>query len=510
MTMSVVKIQSQPLSISKKNVMIIFLLLLQFLNWANKSQAINSIKSQIENNSNRSFITEVTNMSIDDDKTYAIPKYTIDSIANLVNQLVYIPGLILIYDPNMDRIHVYSISHPRLDVHNHCYRCEIHIPFVVKVLWSFRHLSSRKKPIQIFLSESDFPYVDMESFEVTKNQKSSMDKENSKVSIFCPWIQFGSVPRNSNLIPNAYAFPFLDFLKCLTEWNTFHGNETYQSPSDMICKSWELPLNDKSWETLRSKLIWRGMNYGFLHTLTHKQFETLFEVPEIPFFPRRQLMEMSKNHSWINASWSDSLKWLSLNEQRSYKYHIDVGGAGGTSWTGTINKLAMPGLLFHHETPSKDWFYETLERWNHYIPIRTDLSDLDSKYKWAEQNQQKARDIARNATDFVRKLFSYNNLQITYEKYFGQKGLLNKILQAYSAQNMSSLDYILTTYIHKWNFNLNEVVICSRQICDIKSRPKKFLRIQMNSYLRSKFIRNQSEFGDFSKFTNVTQLRENK
>ena len=34
-----------------------------------------------------------------------------------------------------------------------------------------------------------------------------------------------------------------------------------------------------------------------------------------------------------------------------YKYHIDLGGGGGTTWMGTLEKLAMPGLLFHHITP---------------------------------------------------------------------------------------------------------------------------------------------------------------
>ncbi|KAL7543246.1 hypothetical protein ACHAXR_012559, partial [Thalassiosira sp. AJA248-18] len=77
-----------------------------------------------------------------------------------------------------------------------------------------------------------------------------------------------------------------------------------------------------------------------------------------------------------------------------YKYHIDIGGGGGTTWSGTLQKLAMPGLLFHHETPMKDYFYgDWMVPWEHYVPVKEDLKDLKEKYDWAESNPDKARYI---------------------------------------------------------------------------------------------------------------------
>jgi hypothetical protein len=49
------------------------------------------------------------------------------------------------------------------------------------------------------------------------------------------------------------------------------------------------------------------------------------------------------------------------------EYHINLGGGGGTKWTGTIGKLALPGGLFHHITPK-------------YMLIATDLSNLQERY----------------------------------------------------------------------------------------------------------------------------------
>ena len=53
----------------------------------------------------------------------------------------------------------------------------------------------------------------------------------------------------------------------------------------------------------------------------------------------------------MNASFADR---LSARQLAAYRYQLDLGGAGGTTWTGTLEKLAMPGMLFHHETPAMD------------------------------------------------------------------------------------------------------------------------------------------------------------
>ncbi len=50
------------------------------------------------------------------------------------------------------------------------------------------------------------------------------------------------------------------------------------------------------------------------------------------------------------------------------EYHIDLGGGGGTKWTGTIGKLALPGGLFHYATLT------------YMLIARTDLSDLQERY----------------------------------------------------------------------------------------------------------------------------------
>ena len=128
---------------------------------------------------------------------------------------------------------------------------------------------------------------------------------------------------------------------------------------------------------------------------------------------------------------------MSMSDQAKYKYHIDLGGGGGTTWTGTIQKLALPGVLFHHVTPTKDWFHDLLVPWEHYIPIQTDLSDLREKYEWAESHQDEARRISENGTRFAQWMASVEGFGQLYEAFL--LAPLRVVMNAY--RNPTPSDY---------------------------------------------------------------------
>ena len=138
--------------------------------------------------------------------------------------------------------------------------------------------------------------------------------------------------------------------------------------------------------------------------------------------------------------------YISMTEQAKYKYHIDLGGGGGTTWTGTIEKLAMPGLLFHHVTPTKDYFHDLLVPWEHYVPIKDDLSDLREKYDWAESHPIEAKEIAENGTRFARWMGSPDGFGKLYDEFIISP--LQKVIMAYiptapKQRGKTTLDVIL-------------------------------------------------------------------
>ena len=421
------------------------------------------------------------------------PKYSSESIARTIHALVYVPGSLVIYNPVNDTLLVYAVSHSNMPSTRICRRCRTYVPILARSLWANPRVSPHHAPLQLFFSEADFPYIDMQLIRTTRNDTNTSEANSNG---FCPWVQFGSVFRDSTILPNVHAFPFAQFLWCMEEWIQYQQSQTgissvadlagNTSDPDRRCKAWRLPLRAQRWRTLIPKIIWRGSDYACLHTLRHEDFRSPYTVSEVPFFPRRQAVNMSANgETWIDASISasgSSPTGMHNFALANYKYQVDFAGAGGTTWTGTLEKLAMPGLLFHHETPAKDWFHDSLEAWQHYVPIRTDLSDLKEQYRWAEENQKKAQAIARRGTAFAKSILSYSNVQKVFETYFGQSGVLSKIVDAYENPDYATVESILSDYRDKWNLTVHLVSICTRLHCDTRYTHDNFWRVSLQDY----------------------------
>jgi len=122
-------------------------------------------------------------------------------------------------------------------------------------------------------------------------------------------------------------------------------------------------------------------------------------------------------------------EYMNLQELAKYKYHIDLGGGGGTTWSGTIEKLGMPGLLFHHVTPMKDYIHDYLIPWKHYIPVSADLKDLKQKFDWAESHPVEAKRIADASTDFMRELSTPQGFSKMFEQAFVEP--MQRVIEAY-------------------------------------------------------------------------------
>jgi hypothetical protein len=98
----------------------------------------------------------------------------------------------------------------------------------------------------------------------------------------------------------------------------------------------------------------------------------------------------------------NSTKYISTPDlAKTYSMVIDVEGAG---YSGRLKHLLWshrPLLLV--DRPHKEFFFEYLEEWIHYIPVKRDLSDLVEKTRWCIENYEKAKIIANNAYEFCKE-----------------------------------------------------------------------------------------------------------
>jgi hypothetical protein len=311
---------------------------------------------------------------------------------------------------------------------------------------------------------------------------------------FPPLVTAVSIPKNP-LVTFIHQLPSDPFGSCLHMWRRNSGKCQIRRELK------QFKSTDRAWDTLKPqiyyrgadfKLFWYGEGFDHLKACGHAlppdiSNLTIGQVADVllqePFLqPRCRAVALSlqgeslviQNKSFHGYdqtayhafSWMDArfhidagmhlhqstshakllkTKFTPSSTVATYKYQIDLGGIGGTSWTGTITKLAMPGLLFHHETPAKDWFYDEIQPWVHYVPVDLLLSNLYDMFVWAETHPAEAKKIAKQGQEFARYLASKGYWKKTFEKLYVQG--LGSIVDAYQPSPNETLSSILKGYL---------------------------------------------------------------
>jgi hypothetical protein len=127
----------------------------------------------------------------------------------------------------------------------------------------------------------------------------------------------------------------------------------------------------------------------------------------------------------------------------------------------------MPGVLFLVENPTKDWFYDLMEPWVHYIPVNSDLLDIHSVYEWAERNQERVKIIAQESTKLAKSINHAEYMQAIYNDYF--KDDLFEVVKAYDPEDKTWEDSLIE--YSKYGMHLEEVSECSVDACATEWKP---------------------------------------
>lgn len=88
-------------------------------------------------------------------------------------------------------------------------------------------------------------------------------------------------------------------------------------------------------------------------------------------------------------------------EKSGYKYILNMDGF--VSAFRLSSELSMNSVVLIVESEYKLWFSHLLVEFEHYIPIKSDLSDLIEKIQWCILNDKKCKKIAENSVVFYNK-----------------------------------------------------------------------------------------------------------
>jgi hypothetical protein len=86
----------------------------------------------------------------------------------------------------------------------------------------------------------------------------------------------------------------------------------------------------------------------------------------------------------------------------TYKFAIDVDG-NSNAWANLFTRLIMGCCVLKISSPLhyRQWYYPDLSAWTHYVPVKSDLSDLEEQIAWCRANLDECRRIAANGQAFA-------------------------------------------------------------------------------------------------------------
>ena len=168
----------------------------------------------------------------------------------------------------------------------------------------------------------------------------------------------------------------------------------------------EIDQNDIPFYDKINKIFWRSG----IHGKGYRYYDSNNNLS--PRCLRKMLVDLSnqeinKGSDWLNAKPSYN---TTKKEMLTYKYLISVPGEV-SSWSNLFWLLYSNSVVFLVENHNEQWYYKDIKPWEHYIPVKADMSDLRERYVWALNNDEKCKEIADKGKDFAKSLTYYKVIE---------------------------------------------------------------------------------------------------
>jgi hypothetical protein len=88
-----------------------------------------------------------------------------------------------------------------------------------------------------------------------------------------------------------------------------------------------------------------------------------------------------------------------------YKFAPDVGGRIN-AWSNLFVRrlLGCCVLKVRSQRGFRQWYYNNLVPWRHYVPVRDDMADLVEKIEWCRSHDGECAEIARAGSAFAHAM----------------------------------------------------------------------------------------------------------
>jgi hypothetical protein len=170
-----------------------------------------------------------------------------------------------------------------------------------------------------------------------------------------------------------------------------------------------------AWSQRQDVVFWRG---SATPTWGHQQWDGT-PIQSLEQVPRVAMCLALKDHpnadAAIMAPWDfplppyeayERLLALGIYRERiamlrhaDYRYLIDIDGYAN-AWS-FFEKLLLGSCILKVTSRFEQWFYDEIAEWEHYVPIKPDLSDLAEKIEWCRVHDREAEAVGKRGQEFA-------------------------------------------------------------------------------------------------------------
>jgi hypothetical protein len=174
--------------------------------------------------------------------------------------------------------------------------------------------------------------------------------------------------------------------------------------------------NGVDWSRRSDRVRWRGQTNG-PGGIDYSGSDALWDQS---LLPRLRMVLILRNAEATDVAFAGSYRRELATKLRSDgliaaripetdwindKFALDIDGATNT-WTNFLVRMHLGCCVIKVDSQYgyRQWYYDRIRPWEHFVPVRSDMSDLVEKIEWARSHDQEARAIAANGRAFARSM----------------------------------------------------------------------------------------------------------
>jgi hypothetical protein len=272
--------------------------------------------------------------------------------------------------------------------------------------------SERKVPdMEFFVNRRDFPILTRNGTEPYNNiYGDDVPLKSYKFEKYLPILSMCTSDKYADV-----AIPTHE------DWARIKSKEGVFFPQK--CRNYNFKFN-LNWESKKPIAVFRGSNTGCGFNVNNnprlKLVKLGVEHPnmlDVGITNWNLRIRKNKDSEYLQIPEVKDLRLvgkLSPEKQSNYKYVINVDGHVSAFRLSLELSMGSCILMVKSSQNWKLWFSNMLEPYIHYVPVKSDLSDLVDQITWCRKNDEKCKKMAENSLDF-------------YNKYLTKKGVLDNL-----------------------------------------------------------------------------------